>query len=148
MHYFEELKAGLTVELGTIHVTTEDIVEFARRYDPQPFHVDVDAAQASSFAGLVASGIHTLALFMRQFVDGVLADAASIGSPGMDAVRWPRPVRPGDSLTCLYTVKSVRPSESRPQWGVVLGQGRADNQDGETVLSLSVVNLIARRPQS
>jgi acyl dehydratase len=146
MRYFEDLAAGVAVELGTVQVTSEDIVEFGRRYDPQPFHVDVDAARSSSFGGLVASGIHTLALFMRGFVDGVLSDAASLGSPGMDTVRWPRPVRPGDTLTCLYTVESSRPSVSRPQWGIVVGQGRAENQDGETVLSLSVVNLIARRP--
>jgi len=148
MRYFENLPAGLTIELEPVSVTSEDIVEFARRYDPQPFHVDPSAGSSSAFGSLVASGIHTLALFMRRFVDGVLLDAASVGSPGIDTVRWPRPVRPGDNLAFAYTVKSARPSQSRPAWGVVVGDGSARNQDGESVLTLSVVNLIARRPQS
>lgn len=148
MRYLQDFTQGLTVDLGKVTLTTEDITEFGKHFDPQPFHVDPAAATASTFGGLVASGIHTLALFMRQFVATILADTASQGSPGMNEVLWPRPVRPGDTLSCLYEVESSRVSSSRPSSGVVLGRGQASNQHGDVVLSLSVVNIVGRRPDS
>jgi acyl dehydratase len=147
MKYFEDLHEDLRFDLGTTFVSEADILEFARRYDPQPFHIDPIAASASMFCGLIASGIHTLAIYMRLFVDGLLGDAASLGSPGIDAVRWPAPVRAGDTLTGTYTVVSTRVSSSRPQWGVVVGRGEVVNQDSEAVLFMTLVNLFGRNPE-
>jgi len=97
------------------------------------------------FGGLIASGVHTMALYMRLFVDGVLGDSASLGSPGIDEMRWPAPVRPGDTLRARYTVASARKSRSRPEWGIVTGRATAENQEGVTVMTMSVINLFTRR---
>ena len=100
------------------------------------------------FGGIIASGIHTMALYMRLLVHGLLGGAASLGSPGIDELRWPRPVRAGDTLSGTYTVLSARPSTSRPQWGVITGRGVAVNHHDETVLSMTLVNLFGRTPGS
>lgn len=146
--YFEDLPEGTTVALGTTTVTQDDIVGFARSWDPQSFHLDPTAASASTFGGLIASGVHTLALYMRLFVDGLLGDAASLGSPGIDELRWPTPLRPDDRITATYLVESARISASRPAWGIVRGVGEAHNQHNETVLRMTVVNLFGRRPSA
>ncbi len=145
MRYFEDLRDGEIVELGTARVTEEEILEFGRRYDPQPFHVDADAAQESLYGGLIASGWHTCALFMRLLAEGFLNDTASLGSPGVDEVRWPLPVRPADTLTATLEVLKTRPSRSRPDRGIVTSRGTLRNQAGESVLTLLATNLIARR---
>lgn len=146
MRYFEDLPVGMSIDLGTVSLSENDIVEFARRYDPQIFHVDPIAAESSVFGGLIASGVHTLALYMRLFVDGLIIDVASLGSPGIDELRWSQPVRAGDTLRGSYTVLSARPSNSRPECGVLVGRGQAVNQNEQLVLSMSVVNLVGRRP--
>lgn len=146
MRYFEELPVGARFELGSMAVGQEDIVKFATMWDPQIFHLDPDAATATQFGGLVASGAHTLAVFMRLFVTGLLADAASLGSPGMDEVRWPAPVRPGALLRGSYSILSARPSASRPGWGIVHGHGELINQDSQLVLTTTMINMFARVP--
>ena len=146
MQYFEDFTEGRAIALGSRQITVEEIIDFARQYDPQSFHVDVDVARSSAFGGIIASGIHTLGFYMRHFVDGLLNDSVSLGSPGLDEVRWPRPVRPGDTLECTYTVQSARRSRSQPNRGIVHGLGEAVNQDGVTVMSLKVVNLFGTRP--
>jgi len=148
MRYFEDLPVGLSIDLGTASLSESEMIDFARRYDPQLFHVDPVAAESTSFGGLIASGVHTLAIYMRLFVDGLLSNAASLGSPGIDELRWPRPVRAGDKLRGSYTILSARPSSSRPQWGVVVGRGEAVNQDDQAVLTIIVVNLFGRRRES
>lgn len=144
-YYFEDFAVGRVFELGQCTVSEEEIVAFGTRYDPQPFHADRVAAADSMFGGLIASGVHTMALYMRLFVDGVLSGSASLGSPGIDELRWPAPVRPGDTLRARYSVASARKSQSRPKWGIVQGLATAENQRDVTVMTMSVINLFTRR---
>src|SRR5579859_3157513 len=103
--YFEDFAVGHTLELGSYTITREEILAFARQFDPQPFHTDEEQAKASLYGGLIASGWHTASIFMRLLVDGLLNDTASMGSPGVDELRWLRPVRPGDTLRARFTVR-------------------------------------------
>jgi acyl dehydratase len=144
--FLEDFAVGEVIELGSCSVTQEEIVEFARRYDPQPFHVDEEAAKASNFGGLIASGWHTASMFMRLFVDRVLAGGATLGSPGIDEIRWPRPVRPGDVLTARVAVLDAVPSRSKPDRGHVRIRYEVHNQAGETVMTMVGVSIYRRRP--
>lgn len=146
MYYFEDFSVGDTFELGSKQMSEEEIITFARQFDPQPFHVDPERAKESFFGGLVASGWHTTAIFMRLFVDGLLNKSASLASPGVDEVRWVRPVRPGDMLRARFTVLESTPSRSRPNMGVVRSRGEMFNQDGELVMSLSGLHFLGRKP--
>ena len=119
MRYLEDFAPGQEFDLGTRAVTRDEIVAYARMFDPQPFHIDEAAAARSIYGGLIASGWHTVSLFMRLLVDGLLRDSAGMGSPGVDEVRWPNPVRPGEALSARAAVDAVRPSRSRPDRGVV-----------------------------
>ncbi len=144
MLYFEDLAPGMQYPLGSCVVTKEEILEFARRYDPQPFHVDEGAAAASMFGGLIASGWQTTALYMRLFVDSMVNRAAGMGSPGVEDLRWKRPVRPGDTLTGHFTILECRPF--RGNVGLVRAQNELVNQEGKTVLSFVGLMLFGRRP--
>lgn len=144
--FFEDLRPGTVLELGPIDVSREEIVEFARRYDPQPFHIDEEAARSGPFGGLVASGWHTAALAMRVMVEAMGgAGSGSLGSPGVETLRWHAPVRPGDRLDLRVEVLEARPSESRPERGVVRFGVTATSQHGETVMTLVVLGLFLRR---
>ena len=121
-------------------------MSFATAYDPQSFHIDRDAAAQSMFGGLIASGWHTASLMMRLLAQGFLSPASSLGSPGIDELRWLLPVRPGDRLSGRVTVLSAQPSRSKPDRGIVITLVEMRNQAGETVLSLKPVNLLRRRP--
>jgi acyl dehydratase len=127
-------------------VTREEIVEFASAYDPQPFHVDDAAARESPFGGLIASGWHTAALWMRLYVDAVLSKTASLGSPGVEELRWLRPVRPGDTLTGTARILWTKPSERDARRGTVFAESELVNQDGEVVMRLRARGLFGRRP--
>ena len=144
--YFEDFEAGQVLELGSHTVTEDEIVEFARRWDPQPFHVDPEAAAGSVFGGLIASGWHTGAMWMRLYVDSVLGSAASQGSPGIEELRWLAPVRPGDTLHGRLTVLETTSSDRRPDRGTVRIRGEMVNQDGVTVLSMVSRGHFGRRP--
>jgi acyl dehydratase len=144
--YFEDLRAGQVVELGSRTVTEEEIISFARLWDPQPFHVDPEAAKASVFGGLIASGWHTGAMWMRLYVDSLLDGAASMGSPGIEELRWLAPVRPGDTLSGRLTVLETTPSERRPDRGTVRIRGEMVNQDDVVVLSMTSRGHFGRRP--
>jgi acyl dehydratase len=144
--FFEDYRPGAVFELGTREVDEAEILEFGRRYDPQYFHTDPAAAKRSIWGGLVASGWHTVAMFMRLLVDGHLKDADSIGSPGVDEVRWLKPVRPGDRLTARLTVLEATPSKSGARRGMIHTLGELSNQHGEVVLTLRAMNLIGARP--
>jgi acyl dehydratase len=133
---FEDFEPGRVFELGAREVTEEEIVAFAREWDPQPFHVDPEAAQESIFGGLIASGWHTGAMWMRLYVDSVLVGAAGMGSPGIEELRWLAPVRPGDTLEGRLTVLEATPSERRPDRGTIRIRGEMINQDGVIVMSM------------
>jgi acyl dehydratase len=127
-------------------VTHDEIVTFALQFDPQPFHTDDEAARRTFYGGLLASGWHTTAILMRLLWETFLKDAASLGSPGVDEVRWIKPVRPGDTLRARFTVTEARPSQSRPDRGIVRSFSEVFNQHGEVVMTLRGLGLFARRP--
>jgi acyl dehydratase len=143
--HFEDFSEGLTVELGSVQLTAQEIVEFARAYDPQPMHTDPEAARASIYGGLIASGWHTAGAYMRLLVDSVIGESDSIGSPGIDNLRWLKPVRPGDTLRGRFTVLEANRSRSRPDWGIVRSRGEMLNQNDEVVMSVEAVNFFGRR---
>lgn len=146
MHFFEDFAPGQVYELGSVEVDEEEMIAFARRFDPQPFHVDPGAAAASPFGRLIASGWFTGSLFMRLYVDALLTDAASHGSPGLEELRWLHPVVAGDVLSGRFTVLDTRPSSRRPDRGTILFQGEAVNAEGTTVLRMRGRGLFGRRP--
>jgi acyl dehydratase len=143
--YFEDYIAGGVYEYGTITITESEIIEFASRFDPQPMHIDRELAAQSRFGGIVASGWHTVGLAMRLYVDHYLSRVASLASPGVDELRWPNPVRPGDSLRIRVSILETKPSRSKPDRGVVRGLVEALNQDDQLVLSLIVMSIVGRR---
>lgn len=144
--YFEDFAIGHCFELGSVSVTESDILDFAQSFDPQPFHVDHAAAAESIFGGIIASGWHTCSMMMRLAVDGYLHRSASLGSPGVDEVRWLKPVRAGDVLTMRSTVQEAVASVSRPDRGVVYALWEAFNQHGELVTTIKGRGMMLRRP--
>lgn len=144
-YYWEDFTVGRSIDLGCREVTREEVVEFASRYDPQAFHVDAEAAQESIYGGLIASGWHTVAMVMRMMCDGYLLRSASLGSPGIDKLRWLKPVRPGDSLRAQMTVLDARPSMSKPDRGIIKSHWEVFNQDGELVMSMEGLGMFLRR---
>jgi acyl dehydratase len=146
--YFEDFEPGHVFELGSRTVTADEIVAFGREFDPQPFHVDEEAAAASNFGGLIASGWHTGAMWMRLYVDALLGGAASLGSPGIEELRWLAPVRPGDTLSGRLTVLEATPSVRRPDRGTIRSRGEMVNQDGVTVMAMTARGHFARRSDS
>jgi acyl dehydratase len=145
--YFEDYLPGPGYEYGYITVTEAEILDFARAYDPQPIHVDPQFAATGPFGGLIASGWHTAAIMMRMFADHFLSRVASLASPGIDELRWPAPVRPGDSLRLRATIVEARRSRSKPDRGLVRTRAELINQREEFVLRCTAMNLIkARHP--
>jgi acyl dehydratase len=149
IRYFEDFQIGDTYDLGfTPPVTAEEIITFARQFDPQSFHLDAEQAKDSIFGQLVASGWHTTSLLMRLLVDGLLHETLSMGSPGVDEIRWLRPLRPGDALHARFTVLDATPSKSRPKMGVVRSKCESFNQNDELVMSLVGIHFVGRRPEA
>jgi acyl dehydratase len=149
MKYYEDIAVGDTEEFGEYHVTKEEIIEFASKYDPQPFHTDEEAAKESPFGELVASGWHTAAICMRLLVDNMMDKRASMGARGVDELRWKRPVKPGDTLHLRTEVVDKRRSESDPGRGYVDNKMEGLNQDGEVVISWVGLGMVAvRDPES
>lgn len=144
-YYWEDFKPGETREFGSVTPTREETIAFARAFDPQPFHLDDEAAAASMFGRLSASGWHTCAMTMRLMVDGFLNESASLGSPGMDNIKWLKPVYPGDTLTLRLTVVESRPMKSRPDVGLVKSITAMFNQDGDQVLHMEGYGMYRRR---
>ena len=145
--YFEDYVAGNVHELGSIAVDEAEVIAFGTRYDPQPFHTDAQAAKASMFGGLIASGWQTAGLMMRLVVQHYLSHVASLGSPGVDEVRWPQPVRPGDTLSVRATVLNTRRSQSKPDRGIVETRFEVLNQRDEVVMSVKAINMLKARGQ-
>jgi acyl dehydratase len=144
--YWDDYEIGQKFDLGSTSFTAGEIVDFARQYDPQSFHVDAAAAGQSMFGGLIASGWHVTAKLMRLFVDNYVDQRTALGSPGVDEVRWLKPVRPGDTLNAWVECAGKVPSKSRPEMGIVHEQWRATNQKGELVMTLKGTNMVRRRP--
>jgi acyl dehydratase len=142
---FEDFAAGQVYELGSRTVTEDELVDFARQWDPQPFHVDPEAARESVFGGLIASGWQTGAIWMRMYVDTMLGSAAR-GSPGIEELRWLAPVRPGDTLSGRLTVLEATPSATKPDRGTIRIRGEMVNQDGVTVMAMTSRGHFGRRP--
>ncbi|MGQ0621074.1 MAG: MaoC family dehydratase [Panacagrimonas sp.] len=145
--YFEDFHVGEVIELGTCSVSEKEIIEFATQFDPQSFHIDREAAAKSNFGGLIASGWHSCSLLMRLMVDSLIKESASMGSPGIDEIRWLLPVRPGDRLSARYRVTDVKPSTSKPDRGVVFCATELVNGEGQTVMTMRSKGIFGRRPR-
>ena len=143
--FFEDYEEGQVLQLGTIKVEQEEVIEFARRYDPQFLHTDPERAQESIYGGLIASGWHTASLAMRLLVEGYLSSSSSIGSPGINELRWLQPVFPGDLLRVRLTVLETRISHSSPERGIVITLVELFNQNDLCVMSCKPVNFFLRR---
>src|SRR6476661_10609053 len=146
--YFEDFTVGREFRTDGATVTESQILDFALAFDPQPFHVDLEAAKQSMFGGLIASGFHSMALTFRLFAQTRALAACSLGSPGVDELRWLRPVRPGDTLRASVEVVGQRPSTSKPDRGIVRLHWTAVNQRSEPVLTMASMQLVKRRPAS
>jgi acyl dehydratase len=143
--YFEDFEAGSVAQSGPKLVTREEIIAFASQFDPQPMRLDEEAARASMLGGLAASGWHTCALAMRMICDWFVLDSASMGAPGVDEVRWLKPVRPGDRVTLRRTVLETRASRSRPDMGFVKLQFEMLNQSGDVAMTMVTPMMISKR---
>ena len=144
--YLEDFETGQQILLPSYLVSEAEIIEFAQRFDPQTFHVDPEHATTRALGGLMASGWHTAAIFMRMIVAAYLADSAVLTSPGVDELRWLSPVRPGDTLSGDVVVEDVRMSKSKPDRGLLITRGRLFNQSGEPVYSVKATAFVLRRP--
>lgn len=143
--YWEDFKVGEVEQIGGKRVDKEEVIAFARQYDPQPFHVDEAAAKQSMYGGLIASGWHTGAMVMRMMCDAYLLQSASVGSPGIDNLKWLKPVRPGDTIRAQRTTLETRVSKSKPDIGIVNNLWEVFNQDGEMVMSMQGYGMFRRR---
>jgi len=148
LYYFEDLSVGQRFRSGTYAVDADQIKAFARAWDPQPFHLDEEAAARTVFGGLVASGWHTVAITMRLLVTGELRPANGILGLGVEDLRWLKPVRPGDTLRVESEIVEVRPSMSRPDYGVVKIRHTTTNQEDAPVQVVTSIHLVARRPEA
>jgi acyl dehydratase len=143
--YFEDYLPGAVYEYGHVTVSEAEILDFARAFDPQPIHVDPVFAAEGPFRGLIASGWHTSAIMMRLFADHYLSRVASLASPGIDELRWPAPLRPGDSVRLRVTIVEARRSRSKPDRGLVRTHAELITQNDETVLTLTAMNILRAR---
>jgi len=146
--HLDNLQAGQTYALGSRSVSREEILEFAVAWDPQPFHLEEEAAESGIYGRLIASGWHTVCIFMRLFADGLLNRAAALGSPGIDELRWPKPVHAGDVLAARVEILDVRPFRSRPDRGAARIRCVVANQAAEEVLTMIATVMFLRRPQA
>ncbi len=143
--YFEDYIPGAVYEFGSIPVEAAEIISFAMKFDPQPFHTDPESARKSIYGGLIASGWHSASMMMRLFADHYLSHVASLGSPGVDELRWLKPVRPGDMLSIRVTVMDSRRSLSKPDRGILHSFCETLNQHGEVVMTMKALNFLACR---
>ncbi len=148
IRYFEDFSVGERFESEARRLEEEDILAFARDFDPQFFHADPERAAASHFGGLIASGLHTLSVSMGQFFRLRLLEDANLSSPGIDELRWLRPVRPGDAIRQKVEVLECRPSRSKPDRGLIVMRHDTVNQRDEVVMTFTCMHLLLRRPQA
>jgi acyl dehydratase len=143
--FFEDYHEGRVYEFGSVMISESEIIDYARRFDPQAMHIDPEQAAKGRFGGIIASGWHTVGIAMRLYVDQYLSQTASLASPGVDELRWPNPVRPGDTLRIRVSIVEVRPSRSKPDRGLVRARLEALNQDNDLVLSMIAMSILGRR---
>ncbi len=143
--YFEDYVPGLTVDCGAFSISEAEIIAFAKEYDPQPFHTDPVAAAAGPFGGLIASGWQTTSMMMRLLVEHFVSPESGLGAAGVDEIRWPKPVRPGDTLHVRATVMEARRSNSKPDRGIVRSLAEVTNQHGDTVMRVTAINFVRLR---
>ena len=143
--YFDDFEPGQVFHSKGVTLSESQILDFAMLYDPQPFHLDTEAAAEGPFGGLIASGFQTLAVAFRIFYQANVINACSMGSPGLDELRWLRPVRPGDTLKVTATVREKRPSKSKPDRGTVLMDYDVTNQHRESVMTFTAIHIFARK---
>ena len=143
--YWEDFKVGEVEQIGGKRVDKDEIIAFAKQYDPQPFHIDEAVAKQSMYGGLIASGWHTCAMVMRMMCDAYMLQSASVGSPGIDNLKWLKPVRPGDIISARRTTLETRASKSKPDIGIVNNLWEVFNQDGEMVMSMQGYGMFRRR---
>jgi len=146
--FFEDYQEDTVIEMGPVYVEEDELIEFALRYDPQPMHIDPEAAKKGPYNGLIASGWQTCALVMGELVNNYFSPSSSLGSPGIDELQWLRPVRPGDSLTVRATILGTKLSRSKPDRGLVRTLVEALNQHQEKVVSFKALNFMLRRELS
>lgn len=146
--YLEDIKIGNKFAFGRYEVTEQEIIEFSEKYDPQRIHTDPEFAAQSDVGGLIASGWHTCGMFMRMMVDEVMGEDTGMVSPGVEEIRWLRPVRPGDVLRAEGEVVGARPSRSKPDRGIVQMRYHVFNQDGDAVMSVTTNSFVRRRERS
>jgi acyl dehydratase len=144
--YWDDYEVGQKFPLGSATFTEQEIVDFARQFDPQPFHIDVEAASQSMYGGIIASGWHIAAKMMRLFVDNYVDRRTALGSPGLDELRWLKPVRGGDVLTGWVECAGKVESKSRPTMGIIHEHWHVTNQKGELVMTTKGINMVRRRP--
>jgi acyl dehydratase len=143
--YFEDYTSGAVYEYGYVTVDEAEIIEFAERYDPQPIHIDPEYAATGPFGGLIASGWHSAGIYMRMLVDHFLSQVASLASPGLDELRWPSPLRPGDTVRMRATILETRVSRSKPDRGIIRTKGELITNDDRVVMQLMAASLMRRR---
>jgi len=143
--FWEDFKVGEVEQIGGKKVERDEVIDFARQFDPQPFHVDEAAAKQSMYGGLIASGWHTCSMVMRMMCDAYLLQSASVGSPGIDNLKWLKPVRPGDTIRARRTTLESRTSKSRPEIGIVRNLWEVFNQEGELVMTMEGYGMFRRR---
>ena len=143
--FFEDYQENTVIEMGPIYVEEDELIKFALRYDPQPMHIDLEAAKTGPYKGLIASGWHTCALVMGELVKNYFSPSSSLGSPGIDELQWLKPVRPGDRLTVRATILEAKRSRSKPDRGLVRTFVEALNQQQEKVASFKGLNFMLRR---
>ena len=149
MRYLEDMKVGQKSSFGSYRVTREEVIDFARKFDPQPFHLDDDAAAKTHFGRLSASGWHTAAMTMAMLVENLTKEKqAGLGSPGLDELRWLKPVYPGDTLRVETELTDVRPSRSRPEMGSIDSNLTVFNQDNVPVMTMKSIGLVATLPKA
>ena len=144
--FWEDYEVGAVYDIGSKLMTKEDIVDFASKFDPQPFHLDEEAGRRSIFGGLAASGWHTCSAVMRLLVDNYVSRETSLGSPGVDEIRWLKPVLAGDTISARIRILDKKASRSRPEMGSIFNQYEVYNQDGVLVMTMKGVGLFRRRP--
>ena len=144
--FFDDLPVGFTFETASRQIPLEEMVEFARKYDPQPFHIDEDAAKQTPYGGLIASGFQTMVVGFLLSLDANIWNDASLGSPGVDGLRWLKPVRPGDTLMVKAEVIGSEPSKSRPDRGRTQVRYDTYNQDGDRVMTYTTIHILRRNP--
>jgi acyl dehydratase len=147
-YYWEDFVKGQTIECGPLTISESQIIEFASQYDPQRFHVNKQAAEETQFKGLIASGWQTGAFMMRMVCDGFMVNSSSVGSPGLESLKWMKPIRPGDTLKTIVEVLETRPLNSKPHLGMILSRWSCYNQNNELTTTIEAWNMFEKRPNS